>query len=312
MVYLEYNINGNDKKIKIDSIDYDYSNKSGDNVIQHDGSHYQYIVGSKEQKKFKILLKILKLWNDLAKENNIEYWACAGTLLGAVRHSGFIPWDNDIDISIMLSDFKKVKMIIEKHPILTCCECELGLQVRYRDNDFPFMDIFVCDYYNEITIKYCGFLSKHGEPTWYADFYFPNEYIYKNELYPLKRINFEDTTIMVPNIQINTLFRTYSSNCLTACKILNHTDLHEICSKNIIELRYHYMKKIYELERKLNIPQKRMFTLLQYKLSKKIEKKINKNNKKDKIFNDLFYKTVNKLNYICNVYKNNIFLHDDR
>lgn len=304
MVYLEYNILGNNKKIKIDSIDYDYNSDKIDNVIKHDASHYEYIVGPKQQKTFKKLLKILKLWNEIANEHGIEYWACAGTLLGAVRHSGFIPWDNDIDISIMLSDLKKVKMILEQHPVLTFCESELGLQVRYRDIDFPFMDIFLCDYCDINTIKYCGFLSKHGEPTWFMDFYFPNEYIYKNELYPLKRINFENTTIMVPNIQINTLFRTYSSRCLTACKIINHTDVHEVCSKNLMQVRYYYMKKIYELERKLNIPQKRMFTLLQYKLSKKIEKKINKNNKKDKIFNDLFYKTVNKLNYILNVYNN--------
>lgn len=82
-----------------------------------------------------------------------------------------------------------------------CCECELGLQVRYRDCEFPFMDVFVCDYYDKSTIKYCGFLSERGEPTWFADYYFPNEHVHVNELYPLKEIVFEDTKIMVPNIQ---------------------------------------------------------------------------------------------------------------
>ena len=300
MVYLEYNILGTNRNIKIDSIDYNVNNN--DNVIEHSASHIEYIIGSKEQKIFKKLLKILKLWNELAKENNIEYWACAGTLLGAVRHSGFIPWDNDIDISIMLSDFKKVKMIIEQHPILTCCECEQGLQVRYRDNDFPFMDIFVCDYYNENTIKYCGFLSKHGEPTWYVDFYFPNEYIYKNELYPLKKVKFENTTIMIPNIQKNTLFRTYSSHCLTTCKITNHTDIHEVCSKNMLEIRYRCIKRLYEFERKFNIPRKMMFTSLQYKLIKKLEKILSDNNNSKEV-NNLILKTVKNINNICNINK---------
>lgn len=71
-----------------------------------------------------------------------------------------------------------------------------------------------------------------------------------------------------------------------------------------MELRYHYIKKIYEIERKLNIPQKRMFTLVQYKLLKKIEKKLNNNNKKNNIFNDLCNKTLENINYVLNVYNN--------
>lgn len=297
MVYLKYNIIGNHKNVKIDSID-NGNNKCNNNIIKHDESHYEYIVGIEEQKIFKKLLKILKLWNEFAQQNKIEYWACAGTLLGAVRHTGFIPWDNDIDISIMLSDFKKVKIKLEEHPILTCCECELGLQVRYRDTEFPFMDIFICDYYDEITIKYCGFLSKHNQPTWFMDFYFPNEHIYKNELYPLKKVNFEDTTIMVPNIQKNVLFRTYSADCLTGCKIVKHTDMHEMSSKKIMELRYNYLKIIYDIECSFKVPKNVMFTLLQYNLSKKIEKKIN-DNKNNKIFDNLILKIFKNINDLC-------------
>lgn len=297
MVYLKYNIIGNHKNVKIDGID-NGNNKCNNNIIKHDESHYEYIVGIEEQKIFKKLLKILKLWNEFAQQNKIEYWACAGTLLGAVRHTGFIPWDNDIDISIMLSDFKKVKIKLEEHPILTCCECELGLQVRYRDTEFPFMDIFICDYYDEITIKYCGFLSKRNQPTWFMDFYFPNEHIYKNELYPLKKVNFEDTTIMVPNIQKNVLFRTYSADCLTGCKIVKHTDMHEMSSKKIMELRYNYLKIIYDIECSFKVPKNVMFTLLQYNLSKKIEKKIN-DNKNNKIFDNLILKIFKNINDLC-------------
>jgi hypothetical protein len=291
MIYLEYDILGTHKKIIIEGIEYN----NDDNVVKRDNAHYEYTVGAKEQKTFKILLKILKLWNKLAKECGIEYWACAGTLLGAVRHSGFIPWDNDIDISIMLSDLKKVKQKLEQHPDLTWCECEPGLQVRYRDIEFPFMDVFVCDYYDKNTIKYCGFLSKRGEPTWFTDYTFPNEHVYGNELYPLKEIKFEDTTIMVPNIQKNMLFRTYSKQCLTACKILKHTDVHELYSKNLAEVRYRIIKNIYELECTLHLPRNIMFTSLQYKLSKKIEKKMN-SGKKNEIFNKIILKTVESIN----------------
>ena len=72
MVYLEYDILGIHKKINIESIEYnDY-----ENVVKRDGAHYDYVVGSKEQKTFKVLLNILKLWNEFTKECGIEYWAC--------------------------------------------------------------------------------------------------------------------------------------------------------------------------------------------------------------------------------------------
>lgn len=46
------------------------------------------------------LLKLLRILDKVCRESNIEYWLEAGTLLGAVRHQGFIPWDDDIDISV--------------------------------------------------------------------------------------------------------------------------------------------------------------------------------------------------------------------
>jgi len=182
----------------------------------------------KNKNVFNELLKILKLWNDFSSEYSIEYWACGGTLLGAVRHSGFIPWDNDVDISIMLSDLNKVKNNLDKHPVLKYYESLCGLQLYISKNDnSPSIDIFVCDYYNKITINFCGPLSEKGTPVWYASDLFPNQHLYKNELYPIKKMAFEDTTIMVPNIEKNALYRNFSDKCLTACKISNHVILHD-------------------------------------------------------------------------------------
>lgn len=58
-----------------------------------------------------ILAKELK---SICEENNIKYFMLAGTLLGAIRHNGFIPWDDDMDFGMYRDDYNKFLSICEK------------------------------------------------------------------------------------------------------------------------------------------------------------------------------------------------------
>ncbi len=80
------------------------------------------IINIREIKK--ICLNGLRAIDEFCKENNIQYYLAYGTLLGAVRHNGFIPWDDDIDIWMPREDYDKFcSLLVDQIPdwkLLTC------------------------------------------------------------------------------------------------------------------------------------------------------------------------------------------------
>ena len=77
-------------------------------------------------------LDIAKEIKRVCDENGIQYFLCFGTLLGAVRHGGFIPWDDDMDMGMVRSEYDRFLQIAPEkmHP-------DYFVQTWYSDPEFP-------------------------------------------------------------------------------------------------------------------------------------------------------------------------------
>lgn len=111
----------------------------------------------------KELLRFLKELQSLLKKNDIEYFACGGTMLGAVREKGFIPWDDDIDLFMTYDEFEKLMEVAKNNnnkldnfdvacgdlgnSLLPFCKIfdkryKLNAKGVEGDEDYLFIDIF--------------------------------------------------------------------------------------------------------------------------------------------------------------------------
>jgi hypothetical protein len=66
------------------------------------------LVSSKMKRIWKVNMNLLAELDRVCNKYKIKYHVCYGTLLGAVRHKGFIPWDDDIDVFIMRDDYNRL------------------------------------------------------------------------------------------------------------------------------------------------------------------------------------------------------------
>lgn len=135
------------------------------------------------------MLEILKYVDKVCRENNIPYWLSSGTCLGAVRHGGFIPWDDDVDIEMLGNDYDRFvkimklrsenKYIFQTHQVDSAFIWQYGkLRDRHSiikedgivDRDYKFhgafIDIFPMDYspMEKINIlgEYCIKICRHA------------------------------------------------------------------------------------------------------------------------------------------------------
>lgn len=60
-------------------------------------------------------LKMMKIIREICEKENLTYFMIGGTLLGSIRHKGFIPWDDDVDLAMPRKDYEKFLMVSKKY-----------------------------------------------------------------------------------------------------------------------------------------------------------------------------------------------------
>ncbi|MCR1960612.1 LicD family protein [Thomasclavelia cocleata] len=102
-------------------------------------------------------LNILKAFKNFAQENNIIYYLCGGTLLGAIRHKGFIPWDDDIDICIPRNSYDKLIELVKEDRYIenTSYKFCLPLDDNYIYPYIKVVDTNTIVYEKDIKKEYC-------------------------------------------------------------------------------------------------------------------------------------------------------------
>jgi lipopolysaccharide cholinephosphotransferase len=181
------------------------------------------------------LIEMLKSIVDDFDKNKIQYWADGGTLLGAVRNGGIIPWDDDIDIGVFKEDGVVVKCVLRNQKGYDWCETYFGYKLFRKDGKplysrgrklpytYPALDIFL--YNNDLSYT-----------TTKAKTYFKKAFTMGN-LFPLKKYKFEAFEINGANDAEDYLDRQYGDNWKT----------HGVIKYNHSTERFYKTPKIFEL-----------------------------------------------------------------
>jgi phosphorylcholine metabolism protein LicD len=196
-----------------------------------------------EYKYCKQNIELLKKVVDFMERYNIAYWSIGGTLLGAIRDKGFIPWDGDSDIAVPKDQIPLIESRLDELKELGIGWCPIFFGYKFYDLNgkttgqeylYPFVDVFI--------------VVKNGDNYIYesekARMIWPKEYFIDKEIFPLKKIKYEYYQISSMKDPIPFLDRSYDGWRIKGVKTYDHVFEKKI---NTIEfpIEYDVYKKPY-------------------------------------------------------------------
>jgi len=202
-----------------------YLKKNKDNFTNYDNFEYSDKLTVNEIKELKKgqkkMSNMLKIFDELCQKHNIRYFLIAGSCLGSILYKGWIPWDADIDLEVHEEDYDKLKTILKT---------ELPNTMWFQDNDtdkyYPKNNNIIGKIrdLNSCYIEY----TNNGGTQWHngiqidiniykilpnGSILFPDQirtnYLTINDIYPLKRVPFEDFHVNIMKNSEKYLDRNY-------------------------------------------------------------------------------------------------------
>ena len=153
-------------------------------------------------------LSLLKELDYVCKQNNLQYWLDAGSLLGAVRHKGYIPWDDDIDVGMLRQDYNKIIeafKVSSRNPDIYADfyrdktnPAQIIIKVQHRHCKYLFVDIFPFDIYGKAMSE-----QKQLEQTQYIVGIIANRKKESNFNMTVKEVTAKNQEVMQTKILIN-------------------------------------------------------------------------------------------------------------
>lgn len=170
--------------------------------------------------------KGLKDIAQVLNDAGLPWWVDCGTLLGAYRYGGVIPWDNDIDIALLLPDFQNARRAFN------CLDPEKYMVQDWSGRDYPntFFKIYVRETGDMIDIyfydinkneKICAYVFALDKSLFFFEWWKQGERRFTkpvsfDKIFPLKKALFDGIEVFVPNDPIPFLQRYYGENLAPA------------------------------------------------------------------------------------------------
>ena len=192
--------------------------------VEHEISPTEEFIGSiprftPERQHFLERLKgILRYFHETCEKYSIKYYLSCGTLLGALKVKGILPWDTDGDVSIPRSEVLKLKAAFMNGPY-KLIPFRYGYKLAVTEFPYyPFVDLMIVDIdprYPEPTYAFCYPLDSQDKPTFEMRLWFNKKKHPLSIIYPLRKYEFEGMELWGPADGHEVCRLNYGEKCFT-------------------------------------------------------------------------------------------------